>query len=395
MTPRPSSRALRWSAPAAVAAALVAWGVVPRAVAAPGHPHLPARTPAQLLVDLQRVHVTGLTGTVAVTADLGLPQLPDRVAGAGTGFASLLTGTHTLKVWADGPARQRVAVLGDLAETDIVHNGRDVWVYDSTTQTVDHVRLPAMRGPAADPAESSTAAALTPQQLAARALAALDPSTRVTVDTTATVAGRSAYQLVLRPRTTATLIGSVRIAVDAATYAPLRVQVFPRGGRTPALQVGYTSVSFSPPAGSVFRFRTPPGATVHDHAATPPANGVRARPPHLVVPPGIQPRGGAAHGMAPHGMAPHGMAPGKAHPTVSGTGWAAVLELPGGLGMARAQAGPGGSPALLDRLTTAAPDGGRLLSTRLFTVLLTRDGRVFAGAVPAATLEAAAAAAHA
>jgi hypothetical protein len=43
---------------------------------------------------------------------------------------------------------------------------------------------------------------------------------------------------------------------------------------------------------------------------------------------------------------------------------------------------------LLDQLTSEV-DGGRVLETSLVSVLLTDDGRVFAGAVDASTLQAA------
>ena len=70
---------------------------------------------------------------------------------------------------------------------------------------------------------------LTPQQAASQALAAIDPTTKVSVDGTASVAGRSAYELVLKPRDTRSLVGDVRIAIDAKTDVPLRVQVLAEG----------------------------------------------------------------------------------------------------------------------------------------------------------------------
>ena len=70
----------------------------------------------------------------------------------------------------------------------------------------------------------------------------IDPTTKVTVDGTASVAGRSAYELVLAPRDTRSLVGDVRIAVDSKTSVPLRVQVHAAGatGR-PAFETTFTS----------------------------------------------------------------------------------------------------------------------------------------------------------
>jgi hypothetical protein len=62
-----------------------------------------------------------------------------------------------------------------------------------------------------------------------------------------------------------------------------------------------------------------------------------------------------------------------------------VIELPAGGIPANALESP-----LLAQATTSV-DGGRLLSTSLVNVLLTNDGRIFAGSVPADTLQAAAA----
>ena len=44
---------------------------------------------------------------------------------------------------------------------------------------------------------------------------------------------------------------------------PLRVQVFARGATSPAIQIGYTSISFVTPAAANFHFTPPPGAHVH------------------------------------------------------------------------------------------------------------------------------------
>jgi hypothetical protein len=88
--------------------------------------------------------------------------------------------------------------------------------------------------------------------------------------------------------------------------------------------------------------------------------------------------------------------------TVSGdfqSGWATVLEFPAGTlkpGPSHPSADDTGSSlaAALRHMTTPVPQG-QLLTTRLLTLLITPDGRVFVGAVPAASLERAATAAGA
>ncbi len=253
---------LAWALPVAVAAVVAVALTIPKVASAT--PSLPPRSAAQLLVDVSRATGTPLSGTVVQTARLGLPALP-QTGGTSITLTSLLSGSHTARVWYDGASKARVAVLGDLAETDLVRNGRDVWLWTSGANTVQHATLPAHR---ADGAGAGAAAeSLTPQQAALRALAAIDPTTEVTVDGTVSLAGRPAYELVLRPRDTRSLVGDVRIAVDSATGVPLRVQVHAAGSTGgPAFETAFTSVSFGKPSAGVFRFSPPEGARVSELA---------------------------------------------------------------------------------------------------------------------------------
>ena len=70
-------------------------------------------------------------------------------------------------------------------------------------------------------------------KLARRALAAIDPTTRVTVAGSTSIAGRDAYVLSLEPRTNATLVGRVELYVDASRWLPLGGAVFARGAPRP------------------------------------------------------------------------------------------------------------------------------------------------------------------
>src|SRR5262249_22306023 len=154
----------------------------------------------------------GLSGTIVSNAKLGLPQLPTAGPGpgaVGSSLTSLLTGPHTLRVWTAGPTKHRVALLGTLGESDVVHNGRDCWSWASDTREATHPRLRA--GAFDDEEPTAPGAGLTPQQAADAALKAIDPSTAVSTDGTASVAGRSAYELVLSPRDSRSLVGQVRL----------------------------------------------------------------------------------------------------------------------------------------------------------------------------------------
>ena len=49
------------------------------------------------------------------------------------------------------------------------------------------------------------------------------PTTAISVDSNVTVAGEAAYQLELAPKSSRSLVGQVRIAIDARNNVPLRV----------------------------------------------------------------------------------------------------------------------------------------------------------------------------
>lgn len=337
-----SSR-IRWAVPAVVAATVAGSVLVGTSTAGAAPSNLAPRTAAQLLADLAAPTTDALSGTVTESADLGLPALP--TTGRDTlGPTTLLTGTHTLRVWANGPDRSRVALQGRLAEYDVVRSGENLWTWSSQGREATHLTLPART-------ERATPSALpsTPGEAASAALAAIGPSTGVRVDDAVSVAGRPARQLVLTPRGGDTLVGSVRIAVDTETHVPLRVQVYAAGVSTPAFTVGFSEVSFRAPADDVFAFTPPAGATVRE----------------LTAP-------GKAQVSKPNGP----------KPTVSGTGWSSVVTL----------AGVRPTPeqtAQLTQLGTVVPQG-RVLTTALVSVLLTNDGRLLVGAVPARVLQAAA-----
>jgi outer membrane lipoprotein-sorting protein len=252
-------RRARWAVPALAVAAVGAVIAGSAAGGAQATPRLPARTTAQLLaaVDSTAAWPSALTGTVQETASLGLPDLPgsdDPLSGL-----SLLSGTHTLKVWYDGPTRVRIALPVQLGEADLRRDGNSVWLWNSRTNQATHYLLPA--GASQAPAVPAQAPP-TPQQLAQQILAAVGKTTTVGLQRSITVAGQPAYQLSLAPKDSRSLIGQVRIAIDAEYSLPLQVQVFARGAASPAFSVGYTSLSFTKPAASNFAFAPPPGATV-------------------------------------------------------------------------------------------------------------------------------------
>ena len=267
--PKPPAR---WALPLA-AAVLLAGAPFVVSTAASAEPPLPARSAQELLVDLQGLAPRPVSGEVRQVVDLGLPQLPGFASpslknlSAGS-LLTLASGTHTWRVWSDGATKSRVDLLQPTGESDVIRNGSDLWVWSSADSSAVHSTLPAASGRAADPADAGR----TPAEVADQVLQALDPTTEVTTDRGVRVAGRAAYELVLTPKQAATKVGSVRLALDAETKVPLRVEVIAKGGAD-AIDVGFTSVSFDAPDASVFAFAPPAGTTVTEQPVTAPSTG--------------------------------------------------------------------------------------------------------------------------
>jgi outer membrane lipoprotein-sorting protein len=285
-------RRARWLVPVgAVAAVGLAIGGSVIAGAQTGAPLLPARTTAQLLaaVDAPAAPPPPMTATVQEIANLGLPSLPG--SGNPMSAMSLLSGTHTFKVWYGGPTRFRVAMPVPLGETDLRRAGRDVWLWTSKTSQATHYVLPAAAANRPQvPAHAPSVP--TPQQLAKQILAAVGKTTTVKLQQNVTVAGQPAYQLTLAPKDSRSLIGQITIAVDADNSMPLQVQVFARGASSPAFQLGFTSISFGMPAASNFAFTPPPGAKVRTVKANGALPGLLGLPgPVAIAGGGRLPRG--------------------------------------------------------------------------------------------------------
>jgi outer membrane lipoprotein-sorting protein len=371
--------------------AVIAAGAALAPTLASATPSLPALTAQQLLAKVAASKVDAFSGTASLSTNLGLPQLPD-LSGTANPF-SLLSGTHTLEVAANGPQQQRVALLDQLSEYDLIHNGTKIWTYDSETDSVEegtaagHAK--ADTGKKADTAKYPE---LTPQAAAQQLLTNLSPTTQVSVGSPRTVAGRSAYLLVLTPKQQGSLIGQAEISVDSATGTPLGVALYPVGSSTALFDVAFTSVSLTAPAASRFDFTPPKGATV--------------------TPLGEESASGAKKGAKPQQQ--------SLDPEVLGTSWLSVLELhnvdlnelqhavSGAGSAAESQSSSnspesdGGSSQLMDggmsgylgsllgggTSVTGEFGSGKVYTTNVVSVLITNDGRVFLGAVTPKVLEA-------
>jgi outer membrane lipoprotein-sorting protein len=315
----------------------VAGGLLVAAGGAGAQPQLPPVAPEELVSSVLAAPDPGpFNGTVTVQNNLGLPALPDVPQAA--------NGTSTARIWSGGEDRGRVALPTDGGERTLVSDGTTHWAWNSADRTV-------VRGPV-DDRERATAA--DPTAAASTAIADLRASSTVAVDGTATVAGRDAYELVLTPAPTErTLLREVRVAVDAEKRMPLRLTVLATGSTDPAVQVGFTDLTFGPQDPALFTFTPPPGATVRDEPARDPA-AEQAR----------------------------------AAATTVGEGWDTVRIMRRPANTTPETASPGTpGPDAPDLSTIGTPvsgpwGSGRLVTSAVGSAILTDDGRVAAGAVP-------------
>jgi outer membrane lipoprotein-sorting protein len=364
-----TQRSRRWLVPV-TAVALVAGVGALGPVVADASPHLPGITAQDLLAKVQTAKVDGLSGTVKSSTDLGLPAIPGLGADAAK-FTDLLTGEHTARVAFAAPDKARISVIDQMAERTVTTDGKTAWVYDSSRREATKLALPA------HPARSEVAPekqAYDPQAVAKQFLAAIDPSTKVEVSGTQKVAGRDAYKLRLIPKTDRTTVGSVTLAIDSKTWIPLEVTVMPRTGKDPAVQLGFSAVSFNVPDSSTFSF-TPP-------------KGVKVTEQKLPTARHTEPKGLPK----PDATKPGTMKPGRSDatkPTVVGTGWESVLVLRGA--KLPADVGPLGQLLAKARTVQGTWGSGKILTTKMVSALIADDGRVFVGLVTPDTLEAAAA----
>ncbi|WNI17191.1 DUF2092 domain-containing protein [Streptomyces sp. ITFR-21] len=378
---------MRYAVPVAVAGVAAATISLVPALADAGAPSLPPVTAEQLLAKIAASDTRALDGSVRITTDLGLPSvlsggasgLLGGAAATGSGkdagspaapqtrLPGLLVGSHRLHVAVDGPDRQKLSVIESAAEYSVVHNGTQLWAYDSASNQAYHRTLP--RPAAGDRPEGQLPEDFpaTPQAAARQILKAADGTAAITVDGTASVAGHSAYQLLVTPRRAdATTVGSVRIAVDSTTGVPLKFTLAPKGGGKAVVDIAFTKVSFTAPAASTFTYKPAKGVKVTGGAAAP--DPTRKKRPGS-----------------------------SAEPTVVGSGWDAVAVVRTGAGLpAGGKADGKDARSLLDgfgRRVSGSYGSGTLFHTRLVNALLTDDGTLYVGAVTPSALTRAAGAA--
>ena len=340
-----------------MAALAVAIGSIAVAAAASSAPRLPAVGPDQLVASVLRALASDPTieGHVSAHVDLGLPDVVSGTLTQQGGPIPSLLGDHRLRVWRS-PDGLRLTEQLAMGERSVYVNRVDssAWLWDWNSFTA--YRAGPLPPPQDGSGEDNAPPLPDPLSMARMALRAIDPTTAVSVASTERVAGRAAYTLVLEPRTSATLVGRVEIAIDAGRRLPLRVAVFARGSDVARISAGFTTVGFGPIDPSTFRFHPPTSAKVEPL------------------------RDLLRQGVGTAGLADLGeYAGGPVDVRTFGAGWASIaaVRLPKDLLDAAATSGDAGLLSLL-------PFSGNLFSIRL--VQRGDHGWVVYGAVPQSAL---------
>ncbi|RLK54585.1 sigma-E factor regulatory protein RseB domain-containing protein [Actinokineospora cianjurensis] len=308
-------------------------------------PTLPPVSAEALVQSVIDAKIPALAGAVELRNNIGLP-IPGLPQGS--------SDDELARVYADGQGRGRIALKQGGGERTFVQDGTTTWLWNSSDKSVTKFTSEAK-----DDSEEKLA---DPATAARDLVELLKKDSTVTVDGTARVADRAAYQLVLTPKPTErTLLREVRIAVDSETRVPLRLEVLANGQSDPALRIGFTQFSTGAQDPALFTFTPPAGAKVTE---------------------GKQEKSSEDKGELLK----------SADLKVVGEGWDVVAtgKVPAALLSAQIpQSGERGGPvdatSILKKLgkeVSGSFGTGYVISTKVGTALVTADGRVAVGAVP-------------
>ena len=288
----------RWM-PALIVPAVIAAG----AVAVPLQANavdLPDLTPQQVML-LMDGEITGFSGTIVKTSELGLPPLEmssmmdeEMIAemeekmpegfeefipsiieqNAITQAIELIAGTHKIRVYAS-EVGMRVQVLDPMSQRDFIVNQNEFWAYDARNATAltgtfdmevsdeDKAEFEAEAQAQLDQYLAEIQLDISnPEAVADYLMAQVGETTEVSVGKDHRIAGRTAYQLIAQPNAENSLVESVVISVDSETGMALDVKVYSIEQEEPAFHVGFESISFETPDASMFSFTPPAGTTI-------------------------------------------------------------------------------------------------------------------------------------
>ena len=260
---------------------------------------LPDLSPQELMVMMQDAKPIEFSGVVLKTTNLGLPALelssmlseeevermrektPEEFADFVPEVAAsqelakameLITGEQRVRIFV-GETGMRAQILDRMSQRDLIVNSEEIWTYDSREQvatfaSIDQKKVEQGRVSAMQQLESYASELgldlTNPQAVADYVMSQVGDSSQVSVGTDHYKAGRTAYQLIVKPNSEVSLIDSVVLSIDSETAVPLSAAIYSVEQAEPAIEVGFESISFSDQDESLFSFTAPAGATIRN-----------------------------------------------------------------------------------------------------------------------------------
>jgi outer membrane lipoprotein-sorting protein len=351
---------------------------------------LPDLSPEELMVMMQDAQPIEFSGVVLKTTNLGLPALelssmlseeevermrektPEEFADFVPEVAAsqelakameLITGEHRVRIFV-GETGMRAQILDRMSQRDLIVNSKEVWTYDSREQVatvasidqqkVEQGRLSAMQQMEKYAAELGLDLT-NPQAVAEYVMSQVGDSSEVNVGTDHFKAGRTAYQLIVKPNSEVSLIDSVVLSIDSETAVPLAAAIYSVEQTAPAIEVGFESIRFGDQDEALFSFTAPLGATITNLDEIEKPEVSEAEKPNYE----------------------------GEKPTMVGEEWDSVLVMPAGDMDMLAELRDN---QLLSSLLKPVA-GGVAFETPIMKVFIANDGRIFAGAVSLSHLQ--------
>jgi outer membrane lipoprotein-sorting protein len=253
-----------WAIVAGVAALAITAGIAQAALSGSVGKPRPKALARAILDALRAPEVKGVTARIHFTNNL-LPSgsLPEG------GTTPLATGADG-RLWMTADGRARLELQSDAGDAQIVYDGKQLTVYDASSNTV--YRLPESSGheSARKPEHKPTLANVRTM------LRHVAHDWKLSGAQPSVTAGRQSYTVKISPKDDGGLLGAARLAWDAATGAPLRAAVYAQGQAAPVLELKATHISYGHVPASDVTLKPPPGAKTVD-VSPPPAPSAHAK----------------------------------------------------------------------------------------------------------------------
>ena len=253
----------------AIVAALAAGGAaIAVAAGGGGGPTPPPKPLPQALHDaLSASEPDGITARIKFTNKL----FPSGAL-LGQGGSALMSGASG-RLWLTNDGRGRIELQSDAGDAQIVWNPTDVTVYDASSNTVYHAKLPA------HPQDTTGSSGRTAPSVTEISdfLAKLGRHADVSGARPTDVADQAAYSVSISPKHDGGLLGSAELAWDAAQGIPLRVGIYAQGSSSPVLQIEATKISYGAVSDSDVNVTPSASAKVVDLTAPTPQPGAETK----------------------------------------------------------------------------------------------------------------------